>query len=152
MCSPQRRARVARVGALISSIALACASPAPRGADSAAPSRQAAESDTARLARLEREARALAATTCDAASSCRTAPVGWRACGGPRDYVVYCAAGTDTVALLRTLEELKRAEAEYNERTGMASTCEMRLPPSVGLQGGRCAAAGQPVGGDPPPS
>src|SRR5215207_7339650 len=119
MSSSVRRARVVHVGALISLIGLACASPAPRGADSATPNGQVAADDTTRLAQLEREARALVrATACGAASSCRTAPVGSRACGGPRDYVVYCAASTDTVALLRKLEELRRADMEYNERTG----------------------------------
>ena len=106
-----------------------------------APASEAPGSDTARLARLEREARAVASTTgCTAATACRTAPVGWRACGGPRSYVVYCPASTDTVALLRKLEELKRAEMEYNEREGGMSTCEMRMPPGVTVQGGSCVA------------
>ena len=53
-----------------------------------------------RLSRLEREARALARTDgCDSLAQCRTAPVGWRSCGGPRTYLVYCAATTDTVTL-----------------------------------------------------
>ena len=139
-CS-DRHVRVAVAGAMLSAIALACASPAPRGADSSAPSSRGALDDTTRLAQLEREARGVIRTTgCESASSCRTAPVGWRACGGPRDHVVYCAASTDTVALRRKLEELERAEREYNERTGMVGTCEMRLPPNVGLQGGSCAA------------
>ena len=141
MTSSDRRPRVGLAGAMLSLIALACASPSPRGADSSLPDRQGAVDDTARLAQLERDARALVRSTeCGAASSCRTAPLGWRACGGPRDYVVYCAATTDTVALLRKLDELERAEKAYNEREGMVSTCEMRLPPSVGLQGGSCTA------------
>jgi hypothetical protein len=67
--------------------------------------------------------------------------VGWRGCGGPRAYLVYCPLSTDTVALMRKLEELKRAEMERNEREGVVSTCEMRLPPSVAVQGGSCVAA-----------
>lgn len=101
-----------------------------------------APNDTARLAGLEREARALVKTEgCASASACRTAPVGWRGCGGPRTYVVYCAATTDSVALFRKLDELKAAETAYNETAGMMSTCEMRLPPAVTAQGGRCAAS-----------
>jgi len=119
----------------------ACAAPAPRGADSPA-ARAAPVDDTTRLALLEREARALVKTGgCDAASSCRTAPVGWRGCGGPRTYVVYCAATTDTVALLRKLDELKQAEMDYNERTSVISTCEMRMPPKVTVSGGTCSEA-----------
>jgi hypothetical protein len=124
--------------ALVSS---ACATPAPRSGDSVGSRAAERVDDTTRLAGLEREARALAKTTgCDAASSCRTAPVGWRGCGGPRSYVVYCPASTDTVALLRKLEELKRAEMEYIDRQGVVSTCEMRMPPGVTSQGGSCVA------------
>ena len=93
----------------------------------------------ARLTRLEREARALARTDgCDSVSQCRTAPLGWRSCGGPRDYVAYCAATTDTVALFRKLAELEAAEKDYNLRSGMMSTCEMRVPPRVRLRGRSC--------------
>jgi hypothetical protein len=92
-----------------------------------------------RLARLEQEARALAKTDgCASAGACRTAPIGWRGCGGPRTYLVYCAATTDTLALFRKLEELETAEREYNAASGMMSTCEFRLPPAVRLDGRSC--------------
>ncbi|MBN1208668.1 MAG: hypothetical protein JXB05_27655 [Myxococcaceae bacterium] len=40
---------------------------------------------------LESQARSLAvAEGCSDASSCKAAPVGAMACGGPRDYLVYC--------------------------------------------------------------
>src|SRR5688572_13240972 len=95
-----------------------------------------------RLVRLEQEARAIAKTEgCSGVDACRTAPVGWRGCGGPRSYVVYCAATTDTVALMRKLRELEQAEQAYNASTGMASTCEFRMPPGVRLDGGRCREA-----------
>ena len=91
------------------------------------------------LARLEQEARALAKLDgCTSAGACRTAPVGWRGCGGPRTYLVYCAATTDTVALFRKLAELEKAEREYNASTGMMSTCELRMPPAVRLEGRSC--------------
>ncbi|HEX5971682.1 MAG TPA: hypothetical protein VFY85_07130 [Gemmatimonadaceae bacterium] len=92
-----------------------------------------------RLSRLEREARALARTDgCDSLAQCRTAPVGWRSCGGPRTYLVYCAATTDTVALFRKLAELEAAEKEYNLKSGLMSSCVMREPPQVGLRGRSC--------------
>ena len=120
---------------------LACAAPSQRGAESAT-SRSGGEvaNDTLHLARLEREARLLAKTDgCASASACRTAPVGWRGCGGPRTYIVYCATTTDSVALFRKLDELKAAETAYNEKAGLLSTCEMRLPPAVTVQAGRCS-------------
>lgn len=91
------------------------------------------------LTRLEQEARALARTDgCDSLAQCRTAPLGWRSCGGPRDYLVYCAATTDTVALFRKLAELEAAEQAYNLRSGMMSPCAMRQPPRVALRGRSC--------------
>lgn len=114
---------------------------APSPADTSAPVRR----DTAlpSLVRLEREARALARTDgCKAAGACRTAPVGWRGCGGPRAYVIYCAATTDTVALFAKLAELEKAERAYNANSGMMSTCELRTPPVVRLDGQRCREAG----------
>jgi hypothetical protein len=91
------------------------------------------------LTRLEREARALARTDgCDSLAQCRTAPVGWRSCGGPRTYLVYCAATTDTVALFRKLAELEAAEKDYNLRSGLMSTCIMREPPRVAFRAGSC--------------
>lgn len=92
-----------------------------------------------RLSRLEREARALARSSgCDSLAQCRTAPVGWRSCGGPRTYLVYCAATTDTVALFRKLAELEAAEKEYNLKSGLMSTCIVREPPRVSFRGGSC--------------
>lgn len=109
-------------------------------ADSTAP----VQRDTAlpALVRLEQEARALARTEgCTSAGACRTAPVGWRGCGGPRAYVIYCAATTDTVALFGKLAELEKAERAYNASSGMMSTCEFRTPPGVKLDGQRCREA-----------
>jgi hypothetical protein len=107
----------------------------------ASPREADAEADTGRLARLEREAYALVHTEGCTAGQCRTAPVGSRPCGGPRAYVAYCAATTDSAALFAKLAELARAEEDYNRRSGMASTCEMRLPPAVSVSAGRCTAA-----------
>jgi hypothetical protein len=138
--TPFARSRAWRVAVVATALVAACATPAQRGSDSAL-AEKAAGDDTARIARLEREARALANTSgCDAASSCRTAPVGVRGCGGPRDYLVYCAATTDSTALMRKLDELARVEAAYNEREGVVSTCQLRLPPPVTVSGGRCVA------------
>ena len=100
-----------------------------------------AESDSARVVRLDREVRALVKTEgCSSSGECRAAPVGDRPCGGPRDYVVYCARTTDTAALRTKLDELIAAERAYNRKSGMASTCEFRMPPQTALVGGSCRA------------
>jgi len=99
------------------------------------------EEDQAELARLEAEARALANPDgCSRPGDCRSAPVGARACGGPRTHLVYCAATTDTLELARRLEKLRRAEEAFNLRHGIVSTCDARLPPQTELVGGTCRA------------
>lgn len=101
----------------------------------------AAEQDSARVARLEREARALAKTDgCGSLDQCRAAPVGERPCGGPRAYLVYCARSTDTSALNRKLAELRQAEKELNQKSGAMSTCEFRTPPGLAISGASCRA------------
>ena len=100
------------------------------------------QADWAAIERMEEEAKALVRTEgCNSASGCRTAPVGSRACGGPRYYLVYCAATTDSAALFRKLEQVAAAEQAYNRKYQIASTCEFREPPEVQLSGGRCMAA-----------
>ncbi|SOD02068.1 hypothetical protein SAMN05216486_10234 [bacterium JGI 053] len=118
--------------------------PAPVAAAPAAPASSPgagdAQEDTSLLARLEHEVADLTHAEGCAAGACRTAPIGSRPCGGPRAYIVYCPATTDSVALFAKLAELARAEAAFNRASGMASTCEYRDPPNVAVQGGRCVA------------
>jgi hypothetical protein len=124
--------------------AASCGAPAGTqngGSASGAASRTGPDTAAARaaVARLEADARALVKTDgCATSGQCRTAQVGVKSCGGPRDYLVYCAASTDSVALFRKLDELRAAESEYNKISGMMSTCELRLPPKAAVQGGSC--------------
>lgn len=134
-------------------VLLACASGnSPEGMDSDTtaqvvppePAPRGEAPDDPNIQRLEREARALAnADGCENSGQCRTAPVGNRPCGGPRTYLVYCSLTTDSAALFRKLEDLSRAEGEYNRSHGLVSTCEFRMPPDVALSGRSCQAAPQ---------
>ena len=102
------------------------------------------ESDWAAIIRLEDQAKVIAKTTgCSSVSACRTAPVGNRACGGPRYYIAYCSASTDSVALFRKLDEVAAAENAFNRKYQLASTCEFRMPGPLTLAGGECRAASQ---------
>jgi hypothetical protein len=97
------------------------------------------KSDWDQIVALENQAKALVKTDgCSSADQCRTAPVGSRACGGPRYYLVYCARTTDTAALFKKLQAVATAEQEYNRRYQLASTCEFRMPPQVSLVGNSC--------------
>lgn len=130
------------VAALIVS---ACVQPPPNGSvgDSTPPPASAQpgsqEADWAAILRLEDEAKAIAKTSgCATVSQCRTAPVGNRACGGPRYYLAYCSTSTDSVALFRKLDEIVAAENAYNRKYQLASTCEFRMPAPLALSGGEC--------------
>ena len=99
------------------------------------------KADWAQIVALENQAKALLKTEgCSSAAQCRSAPVGSRACGGPRYYLVYCAQTTDSAALFRRLDAVAAAEREYNTRYKLMSTCEFRMPPTVALSGGSCQA------------
>src|SRR5882672_7586613 len=90
------------------------------------------KADWAQIVAIEDAAKALVKTDgCSSAGECRTAPVGSKACGGPRYYLVYCSRTTDSVALFKKLDAVTNAERAYNQRYNIASTCEFRMPPTV---------------------
>lgn len=95
-----------------------------------------------RVRELEQQARALARTDgCDRVDQCTAAPMGAKPCGGPQTYLVYCKATTDEAALMRVLDELKRAEEEYNRTAGTVSDCMLVPQPVIRLEGRTCTAA-----------
>ena len=99
------------------------------------------ESDWAAIQQLEAQARTLAKTDgCSVSSDCAAAAIGRKACGGPRDFLVYCRKTTDVPALNAKLDEIVKAETAYNTRYDLMSTCEMRVPPVVEASGGACRA------------
>jgi hypothetical protein len=137
-----------RVSALfaISLAALACTQSSP-GVAPAGPNGDKIvftgdqKADWAQIVALEDQAKALVKTNgCSSAGECRTAAVGSRACGGPRYYLVYCSKTTDSAALFQKLDAVAAAEHAYNEHYQIASTCEFRMPPTVGLSAGFCKA------------
>src|SRR6476469_8497944 len=72
------------------------------------------QADWAKIVQLEDQAKAIVRRDgCSSAADCNAAPVGARACGGPRYYLVYCARTTDTVALKQKLSEVSAAERAY---------------------------------------
>lgn len=99
------------------------------------------ESDWAAIQQLEAQARTIAKTEgCSASSDCATGAIGQKACGGPRDFLVYCKKTTDVDALNAKLGEIVKGEIAYNKKYDLMSTCEMRVPPLVAASGGSCRA------------
>jgi len=64
--------------------------------------------------------------------------LGVRPCGGPRAYLAYSLAQTDSAELAALLAIYERLDRERNETQGLMSTCEMMVPPTLALEGGRC--------------
>lgn len=129
----------------ISLLIAGCMQPSvPSGDTSSSPgsgAKSTQESDWAAVVTLEGQAKAIAKTSgCSSSAQCRSAPVGNRACGGPRYYIAYCAATTDSAALFTKLKQVSDAENAYNKKYNVTSTCEFRIPPEVGVTNGQCAA------------
>jgi hypothetical protein len=100
--------------------------------------------DRTQIQQLEDEARTLAqAGGCTDVSQCQSAPLGVLACGGPREYLVYCSATTDERELRRTLRRLEMREERYNEQCGGASICLFVTPPALALVNGVCVATAE---------
>lgn len=98
-------------------------------------------SDSEQIARLEREALDLAHNDgCSTADQCRVAPVGAKACGGPRYWITWCPASTDSAALFQKLDELRTAEQNFNKVHGVISDCSIVGPPTPVVNAGVCRA------------
>jgi hypothetical protein len=106
------------------------------------PQGAAGDVDQPTIDRLRAEAKALVKTDgCATSGDCAVLPLGERACGGPEEYLVYCPKSTDVAALRRKAAELAQAQKAFNEKNGVMSTCEFRMPPKAVLVGGSCRAA-----------
>lgn len=148
---------------LFTQLLTACAQSAPREVSPTADSALASgavtatvrlsgdeASDRAQLDSLNTVARELARRDgCSSADGCATIALGSKACGGPREYLVYCRASTDTVALANAVELVSRLEREFNERYQVMSDCMMLLEPGVALEGGACVASTGLGGSEP---
>lgn len=121
----------------------AASNPPDTGTPPAAPPAKAIsqESEWKAIEQLEAQARSIAKVDgCNAAADCASGEIGRKACGSPRDYLIYCIRTTDVPALKTKLEEIIKAETAYNQKYNVVSTCEMRLPPALEAAGGSCRA------------
>jgi len=71
-------------------------------------------------------------------AQCRTIAFGAKGCGGPKTYLIYSTARTDTNRLRQLVNEYNRLDTERNERLGTISDCLYVHPPQVILAGGQC--------------
>lgn len=74
------------------------------------------------------------------AGQCRAMPIGAKPCGGPWAYFVYAVPTTDEDVLKELVAAYDARQALLNRRDGHMSTCDMVMPPTVGLDEGICIA------------
>jgi citrate lyase beta subunit len=84
---------------------------------------------------------AIGAATCASEEDCRTVAFGDKPCGGPWEYLAYCAATVDEAALLAEIDAYNAMEAKYNAENGLASTCAVTEDPGPAWVDGACALA-----------
>lgn len=89
--------------------------------------------------KLAGEARALAISNgCEKVEECAVTGFGHKSCGGPREFIAYCAKTTDVKALKAKLEELAKAEQAYQTEAGIMSNCGLMRRPRPRLVDGMC--------------
>jgi hypothetical protein len=78
--------------------------------------------------------------TCSSPAVCRTLPMGSKPCGGPRQYLVYSLAVTDSARLAADAARYNQAEAQRNREKSLVSDCSMLIQPQVSCVSRRCVA------------
>ena len=98
-----------------------------------------AGSPAEKLAALKSAARSLAKSTgCKQVTQCKALPLGSRSCGGPSEFLVYCAASTNEKKLKQQAKAATEAEKTFNAQSQTASICSVLTPPVVKLESGEC--------------
>jgi hypothetical protein len=85
-------------------------------------------------------ARQVGTAACSSLAVCRTLALGSKPCGGPRQYLVYSLAVTDSARLAADAARYNQAEAQKNRDEGLVSDCSMLIAPQVSCVSGKCAA------------
>ena len=83
----------------------------------------------------------IADASCASAADCRTAAFGDKPCGGPWEYLAYCASGLDEAALLDAIADYGDLERQYNIEQELASTCAAIGDPGPDHIDGVCVLA-----------
>ncbi len=76
--------------------------------------------------------------SCEQDSHCKVLAKGVRPCGGPEQFLVYSALGTDEPLLLQTSEQFTLLRQQQHQRLGTISSCELLLEPVASCQQQQC--------------
>ena len=79
--------------------------------------------------------------SCSSAEECRYIALGDKPCGGPWEYLIYCAESVDEKHLEDLVMAYNAFERDINERYQRISDCAYAMPPEeLILEKGRCIA------------
>lgn len=76
--------------------------------------------------------------TCESVADCRAVPVGAKACGGPKAYLVASVRNAAFEALQSKSQEHQEMEKLYNEQNQMMSDCSVVTEPEMQCVDSRC--------------
>ena len=81
-------------------------------------------------------------TSCSSAEGCRYIALGDKPCGGPSEYMIYCAESVDEDHLDDLVTKYNEFEHEINLKYKIVSNCEYVMPPEeLLLEKGHCIAS-----------
>lgn len=74
-------------------------------------------------------------------AACAVVNIGTKACGGPVEYRVYSTTDGDPGRVRELAEDVTALDAAANAAFGLASTCDVPIPPTPALVSGTCVAS-----------
>lgn len=80
--------------------------------------------------------------TCARNEDCASQALGYQACGGPEEYLIYSKPRTDVPRLQSLSQEYLEVDREYDERSGLPAECVQVAEPVVECRDGACEAEG----------
>ena len=78
--------------------------------------------------------------TCRASGECRVIAFGSKPCGGPRSYLPYSLAVTDSITLADAVRAFNNEDTKNNQVLGLMSDCSVVQEPAVICSQGLCTA------------
>jgi hypothetical protein len=71
--------------------------------------------------------------------ACKTIAFGAKACGGPKEFLIYNSSQVDESLLIEKVKTYNKLQDEFNKREGVFSDCMVVIQPVVGCVDGNCA-------------
>jgi hypothetical protein len=73
------------------------------------------------------------------AGACKTIAFGAKACGGPKEFLIYNSSQVDESLLIEKVRTFNKLQEEFNKKSGIFSDCMVVIQPLVGCVDGNCS-------------